>query len=182
MPLDDLSNVLLLIARTGDVDPVSGDPIPFQSTGSNGIVMLNADRIWQKYAIYRSIQPAALGSEIYDHYFMITAEQLITAVLAERITFAGVGTAVKVNLSDRWAHHKAMLDMFNQELNVLFERASKYATPAVAPILTVEAIVPPVPGQIPSPLWQVGQANTFTLDASNYVTQGSPYWNTWRRW
>src|SRR5579871_3352243 len=109
MPISDLDNILLLISRTGDVDPISGDPVPVTSQGGvNGIVMLNSERIWNKYVSYLSIQPFAIGSEIFDHYFMITAQQLITAVLAERITFAAVGTAVRVNLSDRWQHHMEM--------------------------------------------------------------------------
>jgi hypothetical protein len=183
MPIADLDDVLLLCQQVGDVDPLSGDPVPVLTAGTNGIIMINADRIWNKYAIYRSIQPALLGSEIFNHYFKIQGAQLVTAVLAERVTFAAVGTAVRVNLSDRWSHHKAMMDIWSAELDKLFKRASAYAIPALAPILAVEPLPPPVPGQLPTPLWQVGQANVFTVDASSYTyLNGSPYWSTWRRW
>ena|SRR6185437_15281162 len=180
MPISDLDNVLLLIQRTGDIDPISADPISPIIAGGNGIVQLNAERIWNKYVTYRSIQPASLGSEIFDRYFMITAEEILCAVLAERVTFSAVGTAVSVNLTDRWKAHKAMLDRYSADLDVLLIRASAYAAPAMAPILNIMPITPPVPGQIPSPLWQVGQASVFSIDANNYATQGSPYWTYWQ--
>lgn len=183
MPISDLDNILLLIQRVGDVDPVSGDPVPVLATGGSGIVMINSDRIWNKYASYKSIQPAAIGSEIFDTYFMLTAQQLVTAVLAERITFSAVGTAVRVNLSDRWAHHNAQMDALRQDLATLFQRAAAYGAPAmVAPILAIMPILPPVPGQLPTPLWQIGQASVFTYDANSYTLYGSPYWSEWRRW
>lgn len=182
MPIADIDNVLLLVMRVGDVDPISAEPVYPLSAGSNGIVMLNADRIWNKYINYKSLQPAALGSEIFDHLFMITAQQLVTAVLAERITFSAVGTAVRVQLSDRWEHHKAMMDDLRAELEKLWIKLAAWGTAAIGPILAVEPIRPPVPGELPTPLWAVGQASLTTMDASSPVLTGSPYWTTWRRW
>lgn len=182
MAIADIDDVLLLIQRIGDVDPITAEPVFALSAGGNGIVMINSDRIWNKYAHYKSIKPEVLGSEIFDHMFMRLGQQLVTAVLAERISFSAVGTAVRVDLSDRWEHHKAQLDSINIELDTLWKRASAYQTGAMGPIENIMPIVPPVPGELPTPLWAVGKANTFTPDANSYVLQGSPYWAQWRRW
>lgn len=182
MPIADVDNVLLLIQRIGDVDPISAEPVYPLSAGSNGIVMLNADRIWDKYVSYKSIQPPSIGSEIFDHLFMITGQQLVTAVLAERITFSAVGTAVRVQLSDRWAHHKAQMDDLRKELERLRIISAAWGTAAIGPILAVEPIRPPVPGEIPSPLWAVGQADPFVIDGNSPALTGSPYWSQWRRY
>jgi hypothetical protein len=179
MPISDVDNVLLLILRTGDIDPITADPVTVTTANGNGIVQLNAERIWNKYIAYKSIPPAAIGSEIFDHYFMITAEEILCAVLAERTTFSAVGTAISVQLSDRYKAHLAMLTRYTTELNALMLKASAFSTPAMAPILNIMPIKPPVPGQIASPLWQVGQASVFTIDANSYALAGSPYWPYW---
>lgn len=182
MAIPDVDNILLLIQRVGDVDPNTAEPVsPLQANG-NGIIMINSDRIWNKYAHYKAINPPVLGSEIFDQYFMITGAQLVTAVLAERISFSAVGTAVRVDLSDRWEHHKAMMDTFQATLTTLWKRASSYQTGVMGPIQVIMPIQPPVPGELPTPLWAVGQANTFTPDANGYIYQGSPYWSQWKRW
>jgi hypothetical protein len=183
MPISDVDNVLLLIQRIGDVDPITAEPVSPIMANGNGIVMINSDRIWNKYSFYLSINPAVLGAEIFDHYFLIVGSQLVTAVLAERISFAAVGTAVRVDLSDRWKHHKAQMDAFQQTLDQLWVRASSYqANAALAPIVNVMPIEPPLPGALPTPLWALGKASPFGPDANNYVLAGSPYWSQWRRW
>lgn len=183
MPISDLDNVLLLVQRTGDVNPVSGDPISPITAGSNGIVMINAERIWNKYVEFKSLQPQSLGSRIFDHYFMITAEELIIAVLAARVTFSAVGTAVRVNLSDRAARHAAILQAFRDELVKLESQVAAFSQPLMAPILAIEPVTPPLPGQLPSPLAQLGlPVNPFVIDANSPLLFGSPYWTQWRRW
>jgi len=183
MPISDLDNVLLLVQRTGDIDPVTADPIWPLTVGSTGIVMINADLIWQKYADRKALTPVALGSQIFDHYFMITAKELIIAVLADRVSFSAIGTAVRVDLSDRVKAHAQQLAALRQELAALEKKLGAYAQPVMAPILNVEPVTPPVPGQLSSPLAQLGlPVNPFQIDANDPHLFGSPYWTQWRRW
>jgi len=182
MGISDLDNLLLLIQRVGDIDPITADPVSPLVPGSNGIIQINSDRIWNKYVLYQSMQPTAIGHEIFDRYFMITAAQLCTAVLANRVSFSAVGTAVRVDLSDRWEHYKAQMDVWHDELAVQFQRAAQYATPNVAPLLRIMPIMPPVPGELPTALWELGLASPFVMDANSSAVTGSSYWSQWRRW
>lgn len=175
MAITDLDNVLLLIQRVGDIDPYTGDPIAPLTPGSTGIVMANAERIYHKFSDRLSIPPAAIGAQIFDHYFMITAIQIIVGILESRVDFAAVGTAMRVNLSQRIKARQDQLDRLTKKLEVLEAQSGAYASGAIGLITQIEPIFPPVPGQTSSP------TGSPYLDANDPTFHGSPYWPNWRR-
>jgi hypothetical protein len=182
--ISDLDNALLLVQRVGDVDPLTADPVwPF-TPGKNGIVMLNAERLYNKYVNRKALQPAALGSEIFDHLFMIAATQLIIGVVANRVTFSAVGTSVRLQLTDRIKAYQANLLDFRQSLAELYKQLGAWTQPAIGLITRIEPITPPLPGQLSSPLASIPGApfNPFILDANDPTLTGSPYLSIWRRW
>jgi len=177
MPISTLDNVLLLVQRVGDIDPETCDPISPFRPGKTGIVMQNADRLYQKYFDRLSIQPAALGQQIFDHYFMLDGLQIVIGILEARVDFAAVGTAMRVSLSQRAKTKLAMVDRLNAKLLLLEDRATASSAPAVGDITKIVPIDPPLPGQLEGP-----SNNPFVVDANAPSLSGSPYWPAWRRW
>lgn len=176
MPATDLDNQLLLIQRVGDVDIYSGDPVSPFTAGTNGIIMINADRIWMRYADRLTLSPASLAQQIFDSYFMITGAQLVLGILRARVDFSAVGTAMRVMLSQRTKSYENLLGTLMTALADQEQRLGAFASPQVRLLTTIEPIAPPVPGQLSSPT-----GNPFILDGNDPSLLGSVYWSSWRK-
>lgn len=175
MPNTDLDRQLILIMQVGDVDPTTGDPILPITAGSSGIVVQNAERLWNSHSLRITVHPF-LGPEIFSYYFKRSAVQLIIGVLESRVDFSAVGTAMSVRLNQRIAARQMQAERFTKEIIRLEGRLTSLAAPAIGLITRIEPITPPVPGDISSPLAAVGSINIYTLDANDPRLSGSPYW------
>lgn len=177
MTFTDTDNLLLLIQRVGDVDADTGDPVLPGSPGTNGIVLRNASRIWNKYSDRLQIAPPSLGAQIFDQYFMIDATQLVIGVLESRVDFSAVGTAMRVQLSQRIEARNAQMERFATRLAALEARSAALVPPGQAAIVANNPINPPLPGERSSP-----SGNPFIADANDPRYSGSPYWRGTPRW
>lgn len=171
----DLDRQLLLIAQTGDIDPVTGDPISPFSSGNSGIVMQFAERIWNVHQPRLALHPF-LGPEIFGVYFKRSAVQLIIGILESRVDFSAVGTAMSVKLNQRIAARQMQAQSYLNEIIRLEKKLTAIGVPSIGLIARIEPITPPVPGELSSPLAAVGSVNSFVLDANDPGISGSPYW------
>lgn len=175
--ISDLDYQLLLIAQVGDVDPLTADPILPVTSGSSGIVMQNAERIWNMHLARMSLHPF-LGPEIFGYYFKYSAVQLIIGVLESRVDFQAIGTAIMIKLSQRIAARQMQADRFLKEIIRLETKLSSTSSPVSGLIKRIEPILPPAPGDSSNPLSEVGGGSIFVLDANDPRIQGSPYWRS----
>lgn len=175
MPIAPVDRQLLLIQQVGDVDAISGEPISPLQPGSAGIVMINAERLWNMY-VDKLILPTILGATIFDQYFKRDAVGLVIGVLESRVDFAAVSGALSIKLSQRIQARLAQQQRFQKELERLEFQIGSMVPAEVGLIKRIEPIEPPVPGELSSPLAAVGEVNTFQIDANDPHYTGSPYW------
>jgi hypothetical protein len=171
-----LDRQLLLIQSIGDIDPITGDPIWVLTPGASGIILQNAERIWNEYFSKMSVHPT-LGPELFDQYFMRRGVRLKIAVLESRVTFSAIGTAMRVQLSDRLVRAENQLEGIYKEIVRLERRLVQLSGPVIGTLTQITPVSPPVPGQLSSPHGVI-----WTVDADDPVLSGSPYWGTWTQW
>lgn len=161
--------------RVGDIDAVTADPIPPLTSGGSGVVLQNAERIWQLHEATFALSPS-LGPRIFDYYFMRTAVQLIIGVLESRVDFSAVGNAMSVKLSQRIQAREFQIDRYTKEIERLETILTSFGNPVTGLITRIEPITPPLPGDISSPLAAVGVNNPYVFDSNDPRISGSPYW------
>jgi hypothetical protein len=176
MPLTDLDRQLLLIQRVGDVDADTGDPVSPFKPGSNGIILINSERLWEKYIGYSYLQPLGLGHRLFEAYYMRSAVELVIGVLESRVDFSAVGTAMRVSLNQRRARAERFIDTLSDRIQKLEDMLQMWSPPLIGMLTTTVPITPPVPGQLSSPGWP------WRVNADDPRYSGSPYWGSWRRW
>lgn len=169
MALGALDRQLLLIQQIGDVDPVTAEPILPVTPGSSGIVIQNAERLWN--ANVERLTLPFLGQQLFDYYFKRDAVALIIGVLESRVDFSAVGTAMSVKLNQRIQARVMQSERYKAEIVRLEARLAQLVPPLVGALTSIEPITPPLPGSNSSPTGE-----TFTPDASDPRYQGSPYW------
>jgi hypothetical protein len=174
MAITDLDRVLLLVQQIGDVDAATAEPILPNTPGSSGIVMQNADRIWQLHSFRMNLP--IFGTSLFNYYFKREGVSLVISILESRVDFSAIGTAMSVKLSQRVAARQMQIDRIMKEIIRLETKLAQVGTPVEGLITQIEPITPPVPGQLSSPLWAVGQINIWVPDANDPTYSGSPYW------
>ena len=181
MAISDFDRQLLLVQQVGDVDATTGDPVSPFASGDTGVVLLNAERLWNMH-VEKMLYPV-LGPSIFDFYFKRDGVALVIGVLESRVDFTAVGSALSVRLGQRVAARQLQAQRFANEIVRLETKLASLSAPQGFNLITqIEPITPPVPGDVSSPLAAVGNINVWVPDANDPTYQGSPYWRRTMWW
>jgi hypothetical protein len=72
VPLLDVDRQLIVVARVGDIDPVTCDPVQATTAGVTGLIMENIGRLWVMYEHKALVDP-----RLRDLYVMIAAQEIV---------------------------------------------------------------------------------------------------------
>jgi hypothetical protein len=163
VPLLDVDRQLIVVARVGDIDPVTCDPVQATTAGVTGLIMENIGRLWVMYEHKALVDP-----RLRDLYVMIAAQEIVIARLEDQVSFSGVNGGLSVSLSDRVRARKTMLDAWMKERVLMEQSLSSPGEVSVGLISTTAPISAPMPGDVSSP--------SLVPDANDPSYSGSPYW------
>jgi hypothetical protein len=157
--LSDADAQTLILAKVGDIDPVTGDPLQGGLNRDAGVVGAYIPLLWSSHADKTQVSP-----RLRELYVERDSYDLILGTLSALVdhTFAGE----TIHLSQRVGTIKARRFNTQLEINQLQKFARGRRAPAVGQILTVEPVSPPTSPPAPTP---------FGPDANSPAYAGSPY-------